>query len=158
MSSRAEQSASTASCPGRPRARTCLPTPPVREAAGDRGGSAVDVFEVRAHGALGQAEAARDLGIGVPVRGQPQQVGLPGVSPGARGPAAFGVQVGLVQVGRSRVSRARSRPEKSGQEKQEKRNRYSRTVRPGPALRSAPVAVLADRALAAHRKTALSAA
>ena len=57
----------------------------MREGAGDGGGAAgdtqlfVDVFQVGAHGSLGDAQAARDLAVGVPGRQQPQQVALPGL-------------------------------------------------------------------------------
>jgi hypothetical protein len=48
------------------------------------------------HGALGQAEAPRNLGVGVPVRHQPQQVNLPRGELGDRGAAAFGVEEGQI--------------------------------------------------------------
>ena len=57
---------------------------PVGEGAGDGGGAAgdvqpfVDVFQVGAHGSLGDAEAAGDLGVGVPGGQQPQQVASAG--------------------------------------------------------------------------------
>ena len=44
--------------------------------------SFVDVLQVGAHGSLGYAEEAGDLGVGVPGRDQLQQAGLPGVSRG----------------------------------------------------------------------------
>ena len=73
--------------PSRPRrdmgTHTCSPTPcqaiAVGEGAGDRGGpagdlqQAVDVFQVGAHGSLGYAQAAGDLGVGVPGGDQVQQ-------------------------------------------------------------------------------------
>jgi|HubBroStandDraft_5_1064220.scaffolds.fasta_scaffold483193_2 hypothetical protein len=52
-----------------------------RRAAGDLQ-PAEDVLQVSAHGSLGQAEAPGDLGIGVPVRDQPQQLHLPRSKPG----------------------------------------------------------------------------
>ena len=61
---------------------------PVGEGAGDGGGAAgdvqpgVDVFQVGAHGPLGYAEVAGDLGVSVPGREQEKQVVLPGVSRG----------------------------------------------------------------------------
>jgi hypothetical protein len=76
----------------------------VGEGAQDRGGAAgdlqpaVDVLQVGAYRALGQAQAPSDLGVGVPVRDQPQQASLPRGEPGPLGAAAFGVQVSLVQM------------------------------------------------------------
>ena len=58
----------------------------VGEGAGDGGGAAgdvqpgVDVFQVGAHGSLGYAEAAGDLGVSVPGGEQAQQVPVPGVN------------------------------------------------------------------------------
>src|SRR6266487_1538377 len=77
---------------------------PVEKGAGDGGGavgdmqSAVDVFQVGAHGSLGDDEKAGDLGVGVPGGEQVQQVLLPGGELGVGVAAAFGVEVGLVQV------------------------------------------------------------
>ena len=77
---------------------------PVGEGAGDGGGTAgdlqqaVDVFQVRAHGCLGYAQAAGDLGIGVPGGDQAQQVPVPGGEPGGWVAAALSVEVGLLQV------------------------------------------------------------
>ena len=51
-----------------------------------------------AHGALGYAQAAGDLGVGVPGGEQVQQFPVPGREPGRRVAAALGVAVGLVQV------------------------------------------------------------
>ena len=61
----------------------------VGEGAGDGGGAAgdlqqaVDVFQVGAHGPLGDAEAAGDLGVGVPGGDQVQQFPLAGGELGA---------------------------------------------------------------------------
>src|SRR5262249_47867758 len=76
----------------------------VGEGAGDGGGpagdlqQAVDVFQVGAHGCLGDAQAAGDLGVGVPGGDQVQQVPVPRGEPGGGVAAALGVEVGLVQV------------------------------------------------------------
>ena len=78
---------------------------PVGEGAGDGGGpagdlqQAVDVFQVGAHGSLGNAQAAGDLGVGVPGGDQVQQFPLPVCELGGWVAAALGVEVGLVQVG-----------------------------------------------------------
>ena len=77
---------------------------PVGEGAGDGGGpagdlqQAIDVFQVGAHGCLGDAQAAGDLGVGVPGGDQVQQVPVPGGELRGRVAAALGVEVGLVQV------------------------------------------------------------
>jgi hypothetical protein len=77
---------------------------PVRERTSDCGRAtgdvqpAIDVFQVGAHGGLGQAEAAGDLGVGVPGGDQVQQFPLPRGEPGSGVAAAFGVQVSPVQV------------------------------------------------------------
>jgi hypothetical protein len=61
---------------------------PVGQDAGDGSGAAgylepfVDIFQVGTHGSLGYAEAAGDLGVGVPGGQQVQQIFLPGVSRG----------------------------------------------------------------------------
>src|SRR4029077_1856289 len=89
-------SALEASGAGKPRA--------VGEGPGDCGSAVgdvqpgVDVLQVGAYGAFGQAEAAGDLGVSVPGRNQLQQVPVPRGEPGDGMAAAFGVQVGLVQV------------------------------------------------------------
>src|SRR5580704_15606152 len=76
----------------------------VGEGAGDGGGpagdlqQAVDVFQVGAHGSLGYAEAAGDLGVGVPGGDQVQHAPVPGGELGGGVAAALGVEVGLVQV------------------------------------------------------------
>jgi hypothetical protein len=77
---------------------------PVGEGAGDGGGpagdvqQAVDVFQVGADGSLGYAQAAGDLGVGVPGGDQVQQFPLPDGEPGGWVAAPLGVEVGLVQV------------------------------------------------------------
>ena len=77
---------------------------PVGEGAGDGGGPAgdlqqpVDVFQVGAHGSLGNAQAPGDLGVGVPGGDQVQQFPLPACELGDWVAAALGVAVGLVQV------------------------------------------------------------
>ena len=77
---------------------------PVREGADDGGGAAgdtqpfVDVFQVGAHGSLGDAQPPGDLGVGVTGRQQAHQLVLPGGEPGDRMAAPPGVQAGLVQV------------------------------------------------------------
>src|ERR1700678_1396297 len=77
---------------------------PVGESAGDGGGpagdlqQAVDVFQVGAHGSLGYAQAAGDLGVGVPGGDQVQQLLLPGCELGGGVATALGVEVCLVQV------------------------------------------------------------
>jgi hypothetical protein len=102
---------------------------PVREGAGDRGGAAgdlqpfVDVFQVGAHGSLGDAQPAGDLGVGVAGGQQAQQVLLPGGEPGNGVAAALGVQVGLVQV---RAQQREHRPVTLGE------------VRPGSAVQLQP--------------------
>src|SRR5262249_49098421 len=76
----------------------------VGERAGDGGGpagdvqQAVDVFQVRAHGSLGYAQAAGDLGVSVPGGEQGQEFPVPGGDAGDWVAAALGVEVGLVQV------------------------------------------------------------
>jgi hypothetical protein len=77
---------------------------PVCEGASDGGGpagdlqQAVDVFQVGAHGSLGYAEAAGDLGVGVPGGDQVQQFPVPGGEPGRRMAAALGVKVGITLI------------------------------------------------------------
>jgi hypothetical protein len=76
---------------------------PVREDAGHGGGSAGDVqpgvdgFQVCAHSSLGYAQAAGDLGVGVPGGEQAQQFPVPTGELRDRA-AAFGVEIGLVQM------------------------------------------------------------
>jgi hypothetical protein len=53
---------------------------------------------VGAHGGLGHAEAAGDLGVGVPGSDQLQQFPLPGGELRSGMAAAFGVQVSPVEV------------------------------------------------------------
>ena len=50
-----------------------------------------------AHGSLGYAQAAGDLGVGVAGGDQVQQFPVPGGEPGGWVAAALGVEVGLVQ-------------------------------------------------------------
>ena len=70
---------------------------PVGEGAGDRGGAAgdtqrlVDVFQVGAHGSLGDAQPPGDLGVGVPGGQQAQQLVLPPGEPGDGMAAGFGL-------------------------------------------------------------------
>jgi len=77
---------------------------PVREGPGHRGGAAgdlklgVDVLQVLAYGALGHAQPPADLGIGVPVGDQVQQLALPGREPRGAEPELFRGPVRLVQV------------------------------------------------------------
>ncbi len=77
---------------------------PVGEGAGDGRGAAgylqpgVDVFQVLAHGSLGQGEPAGYLGVGVPGGQQMQQVPVPGGELGHAEAALLGVGVGLMQV------------------------------------------------------------
>jgi hypothetical protein len=73
---------------------------------------------VGAHGSLGYAKAAGDLGIGVPGGEQAQQVPVPGGQRGDRVAAAFGVHIGLVQV---RAQQHQQGPVTLGE------------IRPGPA-------------------------
>jgi hypothetical protein len=108
----------------------------------------VDVFQVGAHGSLGDAEAAGDLGVGVPGRQQAQQVVLPGGEPGDRVAAPLGVQVGLVQV---RTQQHQQRPVTLP-------GWQIALIAIGAALLAATAAVLADRARAARRKTITAAA
>ena len=78
---------------------------PVLEGAGDGGGAAgylqpgVDILQVLAYGSFGDAEPSADLGIGVAVGDQVQQVPVPRGELGNRTATPFGVQVGLVKVG-----------------------------------------------------------
>ena len=91
----------------------------------------VDVFQVGAHGSLGYAQAAGDLGVGVPGGDQAQQVFLPGGELGDRVAAAFGVEVGLVQV---RAQQHQQRAVTLGEVRPGPADKFSRTVRPGPGL------------------------
>ena len=59
---------------------------------------AVYVLQVGAHGGLGHAEGAGNLGVGMPGSDQVQQFPLPGGELGSGVAAAFGVQVSPVQV------------------------------------------------------------
>src|SRR5690242_2453304 len=76
----------------------------LREGAGDRGGAAghaqaaVDVLQVLADRALGDAEPPADLDVGVPGGDQPEQVPLPGGELGPGPAAQLRVLVGLPQV------------------------------------------------------------
>src|ERR1700722_7689523 len=80
-----------------PPARGQVSGGPVGEGAVDGGGPAgdlqqvVDVFQVGAHGSLGYAQAAGDLGLGVPGGDQVQQFLLPGCELGGGVAAALGV-------------------------------------------------------------------
>src|SRR5580693_1802805 len=102
---------------------------PCREGAGDGGGAAgnmqsfIDVFEVGAYGSLSHAQAAADLGVGVPGGQQAQQLPLPGGEPGDGIAAPLGLQVGLAQV---RAQQREHRPVPLGE------------IRPGPAVEVQP--------------------
>ena len=80
------------------------PDPRYAQGADDRGGAAgdvqpaVDVLQVLADGAFGDAEPPGDLRVGVPGSGEVQQLPLPGCEIGARLPPSFGVEIGLMQV------------------------------------------------------------
>jgi hypothetical protein len=101
----------------------------VGEGAGDGGGAAghaqpfVDVLQVGAHGSLGNAQAAGDLGVGVPGGHQAQQLPLPGGEPGDGIAAPLGIQEGLVQV---RTQQRKHRPVTLGE------------VEPGPPAQVQP--------------------
>jgi hypothetical protein len=60
--------------------------------------AAVQVLQVGADRALGQAEPPGDLAVGVAGGEQAQQLPVPGREPRQRVPASFGVEVSLVQV------------------------------------------------------------